>query len=203
MKPDVPVLRRADYFVDSAPMQACSELVGALHYAGGGPNTATFRHGLYRVDNFMECLGIAWWLPPTRPAAEYAWPQNWLGVLTLSRLVIDPLVPQNGASFLLGQSVRLIRQDPRWQCLVTYADEAEGHTGAIYRAAGWEEYGRTSPEPRWIDAHGRMVARKAGPTTRTAAEMRALGCRIAGVSCKIRFRRALVPEDPQYVRDAA
>jgi hypothetical protein len=191
VKPDGTVLHAAEYVVESIPLSMCVELVRAHHYAQGGPNTATFRHGLFHREDHMRCLGVAWWLPPTRRAAEACWPSNWQAVLTLSRLVVAPEVPQNGASFLLARSVKLIRRDPRWECLVTYADEGQGHTGAIYRAANWEYAGMTGSEARWVDSAGRMVARKAGPTTRTAAEMRALGHRVAGRSRKHRFRMVL------------
>jgi hypothetical protein len=149
-------------------------MVAEHHYAQGGPNTAVFRHGLFHIDDPMTCLGIAWWLPPTRVAAESVC-ANWRGVLTLTRLVVHPDVPQNGASFLLAASVKLIRQDSRWECLVTYADMSQGHTGAIYRAAGWRYIGQTAAEQRWVDASGRQVSRKAGPKSRTRAEMLALG----------------------------
>lgn len=191
MKPDVPVLRAKDYTVTTVAMRTCVEMVEAYHYAQGGPNTAVFRHGLFHVDDPMTCLGIAWWLPPTKVAANACWPDDWRAVLTLTRLVIHPEVPQNGASFLLAASVKLIRQDPRWQCLVTYADEGQGHTGAIYKAAGWEPIGRTTQEGRWINAEGRQVSRKAGPKSRTTDEMLALGYRMSGRSCKRRYRLVL------------
>lgn len=193
MKPDKPVLRRSEYVVEPVPLAMCADLVREYHYAGRGSNTATFRHGLFRAEDHMTCLGVAWWLPPTKDAAAACWPQDWRAVLALSRLVVRPDVPQNGTSFLLGRSVRLIRRDRRWECLVTYADEAEGHTGAVYLAAGWEHVGWTAPEARWVDGAGRMVSRKAGPVTRTAAEMRALGYSVAGASRKRRFRKVLRP----------
>ncbi len=193
MKPEVPVLRRRDYLVQSVDLRTCADMVAAYHYAKGGPNTAVFRHGLFRDGDPMTCLGVAWWLPPTKVAAHAIWPDNWRGVLTLCRLVVHPDVPQNGASFLMSASVRLIRQDPRWECLVTYADESQGHTGAIYKAAGWEQSGRTSQEARWVDPDGRQVSRKAGPKSRTTDEMLSLGYRVAGRSCKRRFRLVLRP----------
>lgn len=191
MKPDKPVLHARDYTVETVTLTTCHELVATYHYAKGGPNTAVFRHGLFHRDDPLTCLGIAWWLPPTKVAANAVWPTNWRAVLTLTRLVIAPEVPQNGASYLLGRSVRHIRRDPRWECLVTYADESQGHTGAIYRAAGWEYMGMTASEARWVDSDGRQVSRKAGPVSRTVAEMRALGCRIDGRSRKHRFRMPL------------
>jgi hypothetical protein len=70
--------------------------------------------------------------------------------------------------------------------LVTYADEWRGHTGAIYRADNWTYCGKTAAESVWT-LDGRMVARKAGPKTRTTAEMEAMGARLEGRFPKHKF----------------
>ena len=132
-----------------------------------------------------ECWGIAWWIPPTKSAALATFPENWQGVLALSRLVIVPGVPKNACSFLLSKSMKLINRR-RWPCLVTYADEWQGHVGTIYKATNWRYAGKTKPEPVFV-LNGRMVARKAGPKTRTKAQMLALGARLLGRFSKHKF----------------
>jgi hypothetical protein len=62
------------------------------------------------------------------------------GPLMLTRFVLDPEAPKNSASFFLRHSVRLIDRTT-WPVLVSYADTGRGHTGAIYRAAGWTHDG--------------------------------------------------------------
>jgi hypothetical protein len=176
-------LRADDWIVHDADMLKARRLVNAIHYAGGAANTATALHGLYRRDD-LSLRGVAWWIPPTRTSAA-AWWENPEQVLVLSRLVLDPTVPKNGATFLLMRSVK--RLDPRWKCLTTYADTWRGHTGHIYRAAGWEYLGLSSPERTYIK-DGRMLARKAGPHTRTHAEMLELGAECIGSFAKHRFR---------------
>lgn len=196
MKPAGPVLRRSDYLIDSIPLGMAQELIAAFHYARGSANTAVYRHGLFHRDDPLGCLGAALWMPPTRAAAEAVDP-DWRRVLTLSRLVIEPGMPTNAASFLLGQSIRLIRRDGRFRTLVTYADEGQGHTGAIYRATNWAYTGTRPGDPVWIDARGRQVARKAGPVSRTADQMRALGYRDTGRSRKHRFVLRLTPTEQE------
>jgi hypothetical protein len=134
---------------------------------------------------------VAWWLPPIKAAAEATWGGDFREVLSLSRLVIVPGVPKNAASFLLTRSVRLIAADGRFRCLVTYADTWRQHTGHIYRVSGWEYLGLTGPEPTYVDGGGRMVSRKAGPTTRTRGEMEALGCTMVGEFPRHKFRLVL------------
>lgn len=186
-------LRRNDWIVDTADLGQITELVTRLHYAQGGANTATFRHALYRrIEWPFAPVGCAWWIPPTKNAAHATYPEgDWRRVLALSRFVLDPSVPKNGASFLLARSTRLVKQSGKWDCLVTYADEWQGHTGTMYRAAGWEYVGLTKPERVYV-LNGQMIARKAGPKTRTHAEMLALGAECVGAFPKHKFRKLLV-----------
>lgn len=101
--------------------------------------------------------------------------------------MVAPDEPQNAASLLLGGSERLLRDDTRWSLLVTYADEAEGHTGTIYRATNWQYGGKTAARDRWVDPNtGRIVAMFAAKN-RTVAQMEAAGFVRVGKSRKIRF----------------
>lgn len=180
-------LQKKDWWVTTVDQDVANELVRHFHYAKGASNTATYLHGLFPRGWmwYRDCVGVAWWLPPTKSAAM-AWAgEAWQGVLSLSRLVIEPEVPTNACSFLISKSVRRIDRK-KWHTLVTYADSWRGHTGAIYRAAGWEYCGETKPEAVYT-LNGRMIARKAGPRTRTHAEMLAMGCVLEGRFSKSRF----------------
>ena len=180
-------LRKADYEVRSVDITTARRLVEDHHYAKGASNTATYLHGLFPANSFwnVDCIGVAWWIPPTKGAALATYPENWEGVLALSRLVIQPDAPKNACSFLLSRSVKLI--DPgRWPCLVTYADQWRGHSGGIYRAANWDYVGLTRREATYTK-DGRMLARKAGGSTRTHSEMLGMGCSFEGRHAKHKF----------------
>jgi len=177
-------LRKGEWEVKTVELSAARNLVERYHYAKGGSNTATYRHGLFQREQ-IECVGVAWWIPPTKSAALATYPAYWRGVLALSRLVIAPGVPKNACSFLLARSMAQIDRD-RWPCLVTYADEWQGHIGTIYRASNWVEVGRTKPESTFI-LDGRMVSRKAGPKTRTRSEMKAIGAEMIGRYAKRKY----------------
>lgn len=179
-------LNRRDWEVRDASMMDGRRLVEANHYARGASNTRTYLHGLFpRWADNAEPVGVAWWIPPTKSAAKNVAGEGWRGVLALSRLVCEPDVPRNGASFLIAKSISLIDR-ARWPVLLTYADDWQGHSGGIYRATGWREDGRTAPEPTY-QIEGRMVSRKAGPKTRTHADMLNLGATMVGRFSKIRF----------------
>ncbi len=177
-------LAKKDWWVHSVAIRNARRLVEEHHYAQGASNTATYLHGLFPSGQ-SECMGVAWWIPPTRTAAHATYPDNWQGVLALSRLALVPGLPTNAASFLLARSRKLIDRS-RWPCLVTYADEWRGHTGAIYRADNWAYKGKTKPE-RTYCIDGRMTARKAGQRTRRHDEMLALGAVMVGSFSKHKF----------------
>ena len=180
-------IRRRDWFVDEIEFEKAVDLVERLHYTRSTSNSATFKHGLFKADTpEIPPQGVAIWIPPTKDAANAAHPENWRRVLALSRLVIEPNVPTNGASFLLSRSVQLIKATDRWDCLVTYADQWQGHTGAIYKACGWKYTGLTQPGGVY-QLDGRTIARKAGPKTRTHADMIEMGCEYLGSFAKHRF----------------
>lgn len=182
-------LKKRDYEVRPVSIGVARRLVEDFHYAAGASNTAVYLHGLFRANEFFDeqCCGVAWWIPPTRSAAEATYPERWQGVLCLSRLVIAPGVPKNACSFLLARSRRIIDKQV-WPCLVTYADDWRGHSGGIYRADNWQYVGKTKAE-RTYQINGRMTARKAGGHTRTHAEMLALGAECIGSFAKHKFIR--------------
>ncbi len=187
--------RSSDWTVRPCSPSDARALVAAQHYAKGGSNTGVYFHGLYRVG-LPSLMGVAWWMPPTRVCAESVNLTQWRKVLALTRLVVLAEVPQNGASFLLAASIRAIRKDGRFVSLVTYADESQGHTGAIYRASNWTYIGRTGPYPRWVDSKGMQVSRLS-TKSRTKAGMLALGYINAGAFYKHKFVIHLPPCRPR------
>ena len=183
-------LRADDWLVERIPHAEGAAFIKAHHYAKGCSNTGQMFGLRRRSDGAL--MGASVWLPPTKLAAINACkldgkdPERWRGVLALSRLAVHPDVPTNGASFMIGRCVRALRKAKVYHLLVTYADESQGHTGAIYRATNWAPAGKTKPEPRWLSKDGAQVARKA-TRTRTNAEMKALGHYVAGRYSKHRF----------------
>lgn len=196
-------LTRNNYYVstgasDNALLKQAQQMVLAHHYSRGGSNTAVYVHGLFeRATDAL--VGIAWWLPPTRVAAESVNRADWQQVLVLTRLVILPGTPSNACTYLLGRAIRDIWSKGRFCSLVTYADESQGHEGGIYAAGNWLYVGRTGPYQRWIDPMtGRQVAAKS-TKNRVKAEMLALGFIKAGRYYKHKF----VLHDPRLKIDVA
>ena len=111
-------LRALDWEVRSVPLAVARQLVEQHHYARGASNTAVYVHGMYH-RSIGQLYGVAWWLPPTRVAAESVNKAEWQRVLSLSRMVMVPGTPANACSFLLARSIRIIRRERRFVSLVT------------------------------------------------------------------------------------
>jgi hypothetical protein len=181
-------LKKADWEVRGVSLGIARPIVEKYHYAHGASNTFVYLHGLFKKHNGVfdnECSGVAWWIPPTKSAAKATHPANWRGVLSLSRLVIKPSTPKNACTFLLARSRALIDRE-LWPCLVTYADDWQGHKGTIYKADNWHYCGMTKPQQIFVK-NNRVVSRKAGPKTRTKKQMIELGCEYLGDFKKHKF----------------
>jgi len=108
------------------------------------------------------------------------------GVLTLSRLCVAEDVPTNGASFLLGASMRTIDR-AAWPTLLTYADTSYGHTGAIYLATNWTRLGEVPGSDAWISPTGERRGRKRGKRNYSTQEMQDMGFSRLPRAPKIKF----------------
>ena len=180
--PDELRFHGADWVVRPIDFDQGYRFVEQHHYAGGASTTAVAVHGLFRYGH-GELMGVAWWLPPTKPAAQFA-SADWRNVLALSRLVLVK-VPKNAATFTIARSIKLL--PARWNVMLTYADEWRGHTGHIYHAGGWEACGMTKRKPVYM-LDGKIISAKAGPKTRTHREMLEMGAVVVARSRKYRFR---------------
>lgn len=191
-------LKKSEWVVQPISLSTARRLVVKYHYAKSGSNTATYTFGLFRKgDDFFEtsCVGCTWWIPPTKSSAEATYPEgDWQAVLSLHRMAIAPKykqgeveidMPKNACSFLLAKSIKMI--DKKWECLVTYADTWQGHTGGIYKATNWQYMGETKPSDVF-QRKGKMMGRKRGPATFTKAEMINNGFNLIGSFAKHKFR---------------
>lgn len=179
MKPTAPVARKRDYFLSRCEHKIASDLIRRFHYSGSASNTGK---AWCASDKSGEVVAAALFLPPLPPAARYVAkvgaergrtidPKR---VVALSRLVVVPGQPQNVASMVVGQALRDLRKEGKYQAVVTFADTSAGHTGQVYRAMNAEYLGMTGPTTYWTDANDARVSCKA-TKSRTVAQMRELG----------------------------
>lgn len=185
-------LSKQDYCVQSGlTPKSYKPLVERYHYTGSCSTANVFAFGLFHMST-GSCLGVALYMAQRKSAALSLWPGDHKRVLCLSRVAIHPCVPRNGASFLIAATVREIRSTGHYDCLTTYADTGEGHTGTIYKACGWEFMGETPPRPVWKDNKGHRKSRKQGRYTRSVEEMNNLGFFLQSEKVvKLKYRKVL------------
>lgn len=172
-----------------------SALIREHHYSAQCSPHVVHAFGLYRrADGAL--MGAAAWKNGLPRTAALTFSSDWRRVLSLYRLVVVPEVPTNGASFLIGRSIRAIRKEGKWTTLATYADTWQGHTGAIYRATNWEYMGATRPTAVWV-RDGAVVADRAGGNAagrgKSASVMRGEGAVLLGRFPKHKYRLTLNP----------
>ena len=143
---------KQDYTVKPMKHHEARPFIARHHYSGGSSCFSSVTFGMFE-KNTGALMGVAHWMPPARGVCVHFGRSD---IYNLSRLVVHPSVPKNGASFLIGACMRQIKKSGKAGMLVTYADQAEGHTGAIYRATNWQYDGLTKPAWRWQDENGVM-----------------------------------------------
>ena len=157
---DFSVFKKADWETRPISHAAADGFITAHHYSKGMGHVSSVRLGLFRrVD--MMLMGVAVYMMAPRGVSKryQTGPKD---ILALSRLAVAPMVPCNGASYLIGASIRHIASTrPKIKMLITFADGMRQHTGAIYKASNWTYDGQTPKTYRWKDSDGRLVSRLA------------------------------------------
>jgi hypothetical protein len=109
------------------------------HYLGRWPGVCVLNLLMLRGDEPLGLIVFA--LPPRESNKRYGGT-----VWELARLWIDDKVPTNAETWLIAAATRRIKQQGGVDLLLSYADPSAGHSGVIYRAAGWMPDGRTDDE---------------------------------------------------------
>ena len=66
-------------------------------------------------------------------------------VIELTRLWVDDEVPQNGESYLIGNTIKLVDKE----IIVSYAEIEQGHVGIVYQATNWIYTGLSAKRKNW------------------------------------------------------
>jgi len=63
--------------------------------------------------------------------------------------------PPNSESYFLGQIIKWITCNTKYENVLSYSDMTVGHTGTIYKASNFKEIGFTS-ETKYVDWKGKV-----------------------------------------------
>lgn len=112
-------------------------IISLKHYSGRlGIMWEAF--GLFEAGVLM---GVCCYGQPSAPIQKHAFTDRDFRLYELTRLVVDRGAPRNSASFLISQSLKLLKEQPC--AVVSYADSAHGHSGIVYQATNWLFTGST------------------------------------------------------------
>lgn len=162
----------SDWTVDKIDYRLAKSIVVENHYSHSMPS-AEVSLGLYYKD---RCAGVVVYGPSASSKMKQSLPSS--NYLELVRLFAFDWTPKNVESYLIGQSIKWIRNHRSdIKVLVSFADPSEGHFGTIYQATNWLYCGKSLGDKWYIidgkKTHPRSVVAKYG--TRSEPKLRKMG----------------------------
>ena len=149
-RPTSPLLkpyRPRDLSVIPVPNLVARQMCERSHYLRSYPGGSFINFGIIVGDKFLGVAVLAAGPANLRRLFQGAEPRE---VVCLSRFWLDDRLGPNSESRALGIIVRSLK---RWQstvkAVVGYSDPAAGHTGCIYRGAGFLFLGESEAMPRY------------------------------------------------------
>jgi hypothetical protein len=125
------------------------------HYLHRWPGVVVLTLGMWHDDDLVGVMVFA--LPPRETMKRYKVSLAW----ELARLFVLDSEPFNAETWFISRGLRFVRSNhPNVEVVVSYADPSAGHSGTIYRAANWQQDGRTDQErktPRFDYAVGSKI----------------------------------------------
>lgn len=153
--------------IEPVELKVIRNLIETLHYTHSVNGLrVSYCFGLYDGENLIG--GILYGKPAMRNAwKKYAERED--DIVELRRLVIIDDTPPNAESYFIGRTIRWLTQHTTLQVIVSYADNAQGHSGTIYKASNFQCCGETS-KGKQIEWNGRLYHDKSIRTYYTNAE---------------------------------
>lgn len=129
-----------------------------FHYMGKTGRKG-YTVGAYLNDKLIACATIS---SITRNEMAKKFNMEPSQVRELVRFCIHPdHHKKNMGSWLLSKVIKMYKADnPDVGLLISFADNTVGHTGTIYKAAGWIYDGATSPSYHYNDSNGNIIHKK-------------------------------------------
>lgn len=149
------------FYIKQIEKSLALDFVTKYHYLGDAKFFAKFSFGIFLMSD--ELVGVATFSNPQGNVAL----KGWFGlendnqtVLELSRLCVLPILNgSNATSFLLGGSIKLLKQ-LGIQAVITLADSIR-HVGSIYQVCNFEYFGLTDVKSDFYREDGKINPRGA------------------------------------------
>jgi len=131
------------------------------HYLGDCEFISQVSYGAYWEQRLQGAITYG---PPNATDLKGHWNRQtqdeWYEI---KRLALSPVCPRNSESRFIGVTIRMLRKMMPVRGIVSYADDAQGHKGTIYKASGFQSLGMTSPKKDfWVDGKIQQRGRTKG-----------------------------------------
>jgi len=137
------------------PIEAfeCKDWLLHKHYAKR-MCSISYAFGLY-IDDVLSGV-CTFGFPPNYNYNDGACVFNEYKCLTLelNRLVVNDGLPKNSLSFFVSSCLKML---PKPSCIVSYADQNQGHNGYIYQATNWIYTGTSTPKHKYVFEDGSTI----------------------------------------------
>ena len=141
-----------DILVSPIPHQLAKKVCEGEHYLGSFPGGAVLSLGMFVGYRLLGVAVLGVGPPNVHRIFRGARREQ---VLCLARFCLDDQLPRNSESRTLSVILRhLRRHQSTVKAIVAYSDPAAGHTGAIYRAAGFYYLGPSDSTPLYTLSSG-------------------------------------------------
>ena len=118
------------------------------HYLGDTPFISQVNFGAYFEQTFQGAISYG---PPNATDLEGYFDRfTQDGWWEIKRLCLSPICPKNSESRFIAITSRLLKRYCLVKGIVTYADDAQGHQGTIYKASGFKALGLTAPKKDFL-----------------------------------------------------
>jgi hypothetical protein len=134
------------YKVEPINNYLCKEWLLKKHYAKR-MCSISFAFGLY-INNILKGV-CTFGFPPNYNYNNGKCVFNNYRCLTieLNRLITNDDLNKNSLSYFVSQCLKML---PKPSCIVSYADQNQGHNGYIYQATNWIYTGESTPKHKYI-----------------------------------------------------
>ena len=138
------------YIVKSIKKELCKEWLLYKHYAKR-MCSISYSFGLFIDGNLNGVCTFGF--PPNYNYNNGKCVFNNYECLTLelNRLVVNDNLKKNSLSYFVSQCLKKL---PKNSCIVSYADQNNGHNGYIYQATNWIYTGVSTPKYKYIFEDG-------------------------------------------------
>lgn len=168
-------MKTLSYDIREITLEEVRSLCEKYHGYGTAGGASVLCFGVFEEERLVAAYS---WQPPPPGAARAVCPEAPQGVLALSRMVAVPREERklNHVSKPLRRQMHTLIDRTRWPVLLTYSDEGQGHTGHVYKCAGWAATSKTK-RPFYLNEvgkrassysngkHGTRLLTKGGDTT--------------------------------------